>query len=363
MGILIKMDKFYWSSTKVNTANYCHMRYFLRYIMHNQPQRLSAYVRGSLLHALIENFWEKLGTLEQTQKKSLKKKYHDAETFGKYARGLWNSIIIADERAKEKITWAYEDEKWVILNKLPSLCEKLFSFIHKEGPPLFTEQPFDFIFQNERFKGRIDEIRVQNGKIILRDYKSGQPWVGDMKLKHDPQLTLYSVGLCAMIRANPEFARILGLEGKVEEFMQGNIFTSPNMEEQFFMIDSFNINAEKVHSIPETINSTTRIDANFYELISMVKGVQKSITEGNVYPERGKKCNVCDMKDACDKQLQNVGKGNLVEPNGQQLLSLVSPVCPRYVQGDLFQAQEIPVQRKFRFRYPKPQQTILTKDS
>lgn len=61
-----------WSATRINVANYCRMRYYLNYVDSDKPKplRLSAYVRGSLLHALIDNFWDKLGTPDEVAKKS-----------------------------------------------------------------------------------------------------------------------------------------------------------------------------------------------------------------------------------------------------------------------------------------------------
>ena len=46
------MPKEYWSASRIDTANYCNMRYYLRYVDPIKPKslRISPYVKGSLLH-------------------------------------------------------------------------------------------------------------------------------------------------------------------------------------------------------------------------------------------------------------------------------------------------------------------------
>ena len=187
---------FKWTASKINAANYCRMRYYLRYIdpLKPKPERLSAYVKGSLLHELIEKFWEKLGVSDEIKRNKKgqiisKKKYFDTEGFVNYAQGKWTSILMADERAQDKIVWRDKDEKWVIKSGLFKICNPLFPFLKEEGPPLFSEFAIDVYVNGRYYHGRIDEIRKKENKIIIRDWKSGSPWVGAMKLKHDPQLT------------------------------------------------------------------------------------------------------------------------------------------------------------------------------
>ena len=320
------MTNFYWSATKVNVANYCDMKFFLRYFLKKEPLRLSAYVKGSLLHSLIENFWEKLGTPEEavsTSKKFKNKKYFDAESFAKYAQGLWKRIIVADKNAP-KISWSYKEEPWVIVSQMEKICIPLFNYFVNNPRPLFKELPFDFKVGNERFKGRIDEIRVRDGKIILRDYKSGYPWVGEMKLKHDPQLTLYNAGVCARLHSDLEFVRQLGLEGKIDEFMAGNSFVSPNLSLEFFMIEALGVNPEKVKSVPNPINSTSRKDTHFYEVLKMVEGTKRAAETGDIHPEFGKKCDICDEKRACDEESEKIGQG-WMEHKGNLSLEFIHP--------------------------------------
>lgn len=322
-----------WSASRINTANYCRMRYWLKYVDPSKPKslRLSAYVKGSLLHDLAQNFWKKLGTPEEvksTSKKFKDKKYYDAESFSKYAQGKWTSIIFADEKSSEKIFWKDKNEKWVTRTNLPKICTPFYDFLIKEGPPLFAELAINASLDGRVYYGRIDEIRKSEGKIIIRDWKSGSPWMGEMKLKHDPQLTFYNFLLCSLANKDREFADKLGLEEKIVESYLGNpLYVDPNIELQFAMIESLAIDLSdsKIKNAPQFIQSTYRTNENFFELVKMVDGMDRAIETGDIYPERGKKCDICDMKEACDKKLYDVDSGKFVGKNGQILLDFFTP--------------------------------------
>jgi len=361
-----------WSATRVNTANYCRMKYYLAYVDPDKPKslRLSAYVRGSFLHKMIEKFWARLGTPEEAAKKSSLKKYYDAESFGDYSRRKWQSIISADDRMRVKynenvskgnmeeaeeinehlIYWKHDQEKWVIKGNMPKLCVPLFSHIIKEGKPLFSELPFDFVINNRRFTGRIDEVRKENGIIIIRDYKSGRPWVGSEKRDFDPQLTMYNVGLCHLCQTDSEVKAKLGLEQSlIDKFMGNPIFVNPDFKVEFFMIDAFGINPSnpRINTVPPAIVPSERRDEHFFELMKMVEGTEESVNTGNIYPERGRKCDDCDMKAPCRQKLNDVRAGTLVDKKKQQYLSFVAPL---FIQKE---EKPAPDQKKFRFRYPK----------
>ncbi|MEK6844895.1 MAG: PD-(D/E)XK nuclease family protein [Nanoarchaeota archaeon] len=343
-----------WTASRINAANYCRMRYYLRYIDPSKPKplRLSAYVKGSLLHVFIQNFWKNLGTPEETASASKKfkdKKYFSAESFSKYAQGKWTSIIIADEESPNKIDWRNKEEKWFIRAILPKICSPLFYFLKEEGPPLFAEKSINVILNGKRYYGILDEIRKKEDKIIIRDYKSGSPWVGEMKLKHDPQLTFYNFLVCSLAKQNKEFAEKLGLEEKITEKFMGNPFyINPDFEMQFSMIEALAIdsNSQKIKTPPKMIISTQRTDENYLELVKMIDGTKESIETGNIYPERGRKCDSCDMSVACDKKLDDVNSGRLIDKRGQLFFSFA---FPNFVKKEEFVKDKS--QKRFSFRY------------
>jgi len=325
-----------WSATRINVANYCRMRYYLDYVDPDKPQplRLSAYVRGSLLHGLIDNFWKKLGKPEEIKrdkngKVTSKKKYSNAEEFSKHANGTWQSIIIADESlraeypSKEEaykeeteggrlINWKFEGENYSIKGNLPKVCKPLF----------------DFVLGNRRFTGRIDDVRVKDGRVIIRDYKSGRPWVGDMKAFFDPQLTMYNVGLCSLCYQYPEMAERLGLEKEVVKTFMGNPdFVYPGFGVEFCMIDALGIDASnpKIKTMPALVVASDRKNEHFLEVLNMVKGTEEAVTTGNIYPERGRKCDDCDLKYACAKKLETVGTDEMIDKKGQGFFCFAMP--------------------------------------
>lgn len=352
------MWKHYFSATQINAANYCTMKYYLRYVLHKEPLRLSAYVKGSLLHNIKEHFLDRLGTEEEVLSKSTKfkdKKYFDAESFVKYAEGKWKNIIVADEKSNKKIHWNYEAEKWTILSKMKNICYPLFGFLLERDKPLFVELPFDFVVGERRIKGRIDEINPKENKIIVIDAKSGSPWVGEMKLKHDPQLTIYAAGICAKLRNDVNFARKFNLEGKVEEFMEGQKFISPNIEVGFFMMEALSVDPEKVKSVPSPIVFSKREDNHLLEVLKMIDGVKQRCIDGDVYSERGRKCDYCDVNHHCDKELKKVGQGWMADKTGQLNFTFALPAYIRredYIQK-VGKPKRDPAQIRMRFRYKK----------
>ena len=335
-----------WTASRIDIANYCRMRYYLRYIEKEAPLKLSAYTKGTLLHDLIENFWMKLGTEEEVAKKSSKKKYSNAEEFAKYSRGLWMRDVIASRNSPNPIQWSYDNEEWIIGNELKDICISLYPILIEEDKPILSEIGFDFLIEGKRFRGRIDDVRIRGGKIVIRDYKSGRPWLGEMKLNNDPQLTLYNIGLCSLC-SRDEIAEKLGMTEKRKEFMGNPVYIYPDFIEEFFMVEAPAFNLKKNHSL-NVVNSTTRKNEHFFELLKMIDGIEKAVNEGEIYPERGRKCDYCDLKTACEKRLDKAGLGHLENKVGQGFFSFAIPAYARNKeQEELFK------QKKIRFSFKK----------
>src|SRR3989338_7264560 len=224
----------YWSASRINDANYCLRRFFLEYILKDKPLNLSVYERGTLMHSLMEHFWEKLGIKEEVEKG--KKKYFDASSFTEHAVGQWWYQLHQAEARGDEIGWQIDDEKYMIANGyIPKHCPPLFDWLVQEGPRLDAqgnlfegEIKFNFELGNRRFTGFIDDIRVKNGDIIIRDYKTERPWVKGVKLSGNPQLTVYCLAVSKMILTDRVFAERLGVSN-IEDFMQGNRFISPRL--------------------------------------------------------------------------------------------------------------------------------------
>lgn len=324
------------SASKIIDANYCKMRYYLKHVLHEKADRLSVYEKGIVIHDLIRNFWKRLGTAEEVSKKSSKKKYSNSEEFAEYAGDKWMQRVTAAEKSGKLITWRFDNEKWVFRATIPKICMHLFPILFARGEPLFSELPFDFVFGNKEFSGRIDEIRLENGKVKIIDYKSGWPWMGEMKVKTDPQLTLYNPGLCSLCYSNPDIARPLGLEDRLRGNIKIPMYIDPGFEEQFFMVEAPYYIKQIEEGLlnrdsPKIILPTHRTEKHFSELIGMVETIQRLIDKGEVYPERGAKCESCDVKHPCEKKLNDGGEGFSYDKKGQMFFGFA---IPRYARKE-----------------------------
>ncbi len=378
-----------WSASRIDTANYCDMKYYLKYVETPRPASLnpSAYRKGSLFHSSIETFWllmdpsvyennpelsreinaykerhpQKIENLTKG-KKILKPKYNDPESFAKYVRGKWLSkTVIPDsilkkelkenlsEKERKKIEkklidWSFDGEQYVFNQKLPGICMPLFEYLLNEGPPLYSELSFDFELNNLelngedlgriRFNGFIDEIRLRDGKAVIRDYKSGNPWgIKEMKIEFDPQLTFYNLGLASLCYDDQEFAKIIGVEDIADQFMGNPIFIYPEFDQEFFMVEALSKIEEakkpgsRIKDLPKSILPTKRSDVHFNELIKMINGTRQIRERENIYAESGRKCDLCEMKKPCAERIYENQDQLVVNKNGQRFLSFInSPI-------------------------------------
>lgn len=329
---------FDWTASKIDAANYCTMRFYLRYVDPRKPKSLMlpVYAKGSLLHSSIEHFWNKFGEPEEIKRNkngkiTSKKKYSNPQEFQKYLDGKWMQRLIGNMESERSIDWQFEEQPWVIRSQLEKLAEPLFNQLISQEKPLHIEFPFKFTLGNKKFTGRIDEIRIEEGYVLIRDYKSGKPWLDETKLKGDPQLTFYNAGLNMLLKQHDELRNYFIQKGANEEFLtfdKGII--NPNFKQEFFMIEALPRiehpeNFPMMKDIPNLRLSAQRKEAHFSELLKMVEGVFSSVSSGKVYPERGRKCENCDMKIVCDKELEMSGSGYMLGKNNQYHLSFDIP--------------------------------------
>lgn len=269
---------------------------------------------------------------------------------------MWDYLCIKAEKSKRPVSWSFEGERWVIKNKLEKICMNLFPVLQEEGPPLFSELKFKFSLFEKIFQGKIDEIRVRDGKVIIRDYKSGRPYMGEMKLDFDPQLTIYNVAVNRMASEDEEFARKLGLETQRENSKENQLYANPNFQEEFFMIEAparlIEQKSQGKKTTLRTIHPTKRTDNHFLEVISMIDSVQDRVNDGNIVAERGRKCDFCDVKHACKKKLNEVGIGFMADRKGQFFLDFAVPAFAReeYTKSGGKRKKD-PAQKRFHWRY------------
>ena len=290
-----------WTATRINSANYCGMRWFLEYVAHAPKKKFSFFEKGKLLHDMIDNFWIRLGD-----------KYKTAQEFANYAQRLWSRVMIMSEKSDTPINWRYENEKWVIRDQMKNIGLKLFDKLMTEGKPLFSELSFDVLFEGIRYRGRLDEIRIRDGMPVIRDYKSGRPFDSVIKLEFDPQPTFYYIGALGLAKTNPQFAEMLGLEKEIDSFMTPERVFPEKLKFEYTMLEDENL----------ATHPTSRDDIRYRQLVDMINGIRSRYVHNSIYPEYGRKCDFCDVKQACMSRNSHT---SVIEENGQLLLSVESP--------------------------------------
>ena len=302
----------HWTASAISSANYCGMRWWLEYVKKVERARLSVYEKGTVLHELIENFWKKRAKNAIT--------HENAQAFAEHAQGKWMQRVIMSKKSDSPISWRFENEPWVIKKQINKLAPALYDYLIAEGPPLFSELLFDFKFDGIRYKGRIDEIRVRDNQPLVRDYKSGNPRMGNMRRTYDPQPTVYCLAVSALAHARKSFAKELGLEDEASSLMGNPRVISPRIAFEYVMLEDRDNETDKV-SI--SAHRGTRTDANYVELRAMIQGIEARHRANAIYPERGSKCDSCPVKDACVSYAQGIPLNN--QPKQQRFFNFSEP--------------------------------------
>ena len=121
------------------------------------------------------------------------------------------------------------------------------------------------------------------------------------------------------------------------------IFVDPNFVEEFFMIEAPLVAKRMIEknpdvdlrNLPQTLHTTSRSDAHFFELMRMIKGTEESVISGNVYAERGRKCDACNFKSSCENKLEDAIKKAPEQLNGQGLFDFAAATYEKkFVVGD-----------------------------
>ncbi len=337
--VFVKMGKLIdWTYSKMDDYNYCILRGYLRWVDGVRNLTIPAFIKGFLLHSSIEHFWDKLGTSEEvsrTRNKKGGKKYWDADSFADYLSGKWTSLVIGSEHSGREIQWAYPAQKYQMKPQIRNIAFYLFPTLVERGKPLYSEISFRFILGHRRFKGKIDEIRVKDGKIVVTDFKSGSPRMGEIKRDHDCQMTMYNAGLCSLCYADEKFAESLGLEKERKSFFGHPNFVNENIEHEFVMIEAPYIrhllSERGKANLPEISLKTSRRENHFYEILHMLDGIEASLRQGIIYPQTGHKCDYCSMKTACKKRLEELTSTIPLERNGQAVMAFAAPLFRRNI--------------------------------
>lgn len=187
-GLPIQSESVKGGASLFNAQSLCPFKAYATYrLQANRPTRavygLSARVKGTMIHAILEDMWRELKTHqalnalpEKDFQSMLQAKIHDALT----------SLQPALNQA------AYEIEQ----QRLTILLSNWFAFERERGP--FTIESLESC-QTVNFQGlevtlRIDRIDRLENKLCIIDYKTGQVSINEWEHERlgEPQLPLYA---------------------------------------------------------------------------------------------------------------------------------------------------------------------------
>jgi hypothetical protein len=268
-----------WSASKILVTSDCMMNYYIIYEMKLKPLMNGPMAAGRHIHRKKEKFYI------QDKSGLVRPRYKSAETF---ASAAGREFIRAVTRGgmKDQVKWRDKKEMFIMKSYVEKICKGVYDRFEDEGPPVYVELPFKYVRDRRLFTGFIDEVR--KGPVI-RDYKSGKKRPKEMTRIYNPQFTLYVVSLGFKCMEDPAFAESLGISP--EEAMSWR-------DDPDFMFKHTDLEYHHMHD--DEIIPLERGSMQYEELLKTLKGWEKRIDSGEIYAERGEKCNWCDTKDVCD---------------------------------------------------------------
>lgn len=179
----------YLSYSQIQTFEMCPLHYKLKYIL-KIPTPQSAYQSfGTSVHAVLRDYYQnwKIGNkIKVNQINSLLEKN-------------WiNEGYVSKTHEKKSL----EKAEKIIINYLKNNFKE-------KNLPLEIEYPFIFHLNNIRIGGRIDRIdKIDNKKIEIIDYKTGENILSEKEIKDNFQLTFYALAASEIkekiLNKNPE---------------------------------------------------------------------------------------------------------------------------------------------------------------
>jgi DNA helicase II / ATP-dependent DNA helicase PcrA len=160
------------SYSQIQTFECCPLHYKLKYILKIPSAPVPALSFGSSVHAVLRDYYQSI----------IKGEVVDKTLVEKLLKNAWIDEGYSS-RSHEKS--AYDHAK-LILNR----------YIEKNGihKPLAVETPFQFYVGKMKVGGRIDRVdKLDDGRIEIIDYKTGDNKCDDKQLAKDVQLTLYAL--------------------------------------------------------------------------------------------------------------------------------------------------------------------------
>ncbi len=317
-----------WSPTGLEDFLRCPRRRYL-HKKHKKKLTWPDFAKGIHLHRKIEEL-----RLHRIREKP--PRYKSAEAFANVIANDWQRTPISEgEIEGNKILWEYEKQPYTIKEEIRQIGKRFYPILmeeEKNSPPIIftyltkkrkvvntTAYEFDFSYKDRGLNGEIDEIRKEEDKIIIRDYKSGKWKYVENKIAYAFQPTEYEFAVCLLCLTNETFRKAIGITNEqVQEWIKNPELMSNNVVFEYFMLDKPSVwdkeKKEWVEVERNPIIYAERNEFHYKELclnINTANAIKRDMTEQRYYtPIRGQHCNRCFYQKECE-DLTNRTNANL----------------------------------------------------
>ena len=303
------------SPTGLETLLQCPRR---RYLQKKFKLTSAEFAKGTHLHRKIEE----LRTNHLRCYLGKNSRYNSAKAFANIVANDWQRGPIKEGKIRgDKILWKDEKQPYYIKKQIKEICLRAYLILMEEAeknPPIIFEKrskngnrkfktayEFEIIYKGRGFEGEIDEIRKEEDKIIIRDYKTGRWHFIEDKLEYAFQQTEYEFAVCSLLagdgEVSEEFRKIMNISKeqanswikKPEELSEHIIF-------EYFMLDlpqKWNEEEKKfvtIENVNPIIKAPNKREFNYKELcqnIDIGHAITREIEDQKYYPPwRGRHC-------------------------------------------------------------------------
>ena len=196
------------SATQINLYNKCPFAYYIQYKLKLKPPLTFALVKGSLLHAVLEKFYD------INIRSSGVNKFNYQDEFQKHIFNVLESTLIEKRTRFGKSVPTYKEElksicsddfeyakeisdcKKILRNFVTFYCMQLEQYLDKYGnisQAFYTSKPKfrELDLSLENFYAIADCIPKYSDKLAIDDYKSSTLYDDGFNDEHELQLLLY----------------------------------------------------------------------------------------------------------------------------------------------------------------------------
>ncbi len=316
----------YYSPTGLESILECPRR---RYLNKKFRKKLTwpDLAKGTHMHRKIEEL--RLHHLRKSMGKN--NRYNSAEAFANVIANDWQQGPIKEGKIRGDVILWDEDDKsqpYRIKEEIRKIGLRIYPILIKEqekNPPFIftnltkkgninynTSYEFEFTYKSRGFTGEIDEIRKEDDKIVIRDYKTGKWKFVEDKQEYAFQPTEYLFAVCLLSKKDETFRKILGItEEQVNSWIKEPELLSDNIIFEYFMTDlptEWDKEKKEFVVVEENPNPIIRVERNIRHYRELCLGInaanawQSDMKDRNyITPIKGTHCKRCFYQQECDE--------------------------------------------------------------